>query len=69
MNAIRSLWNALGNLANAINGLAATVDTASGRLRQQLADGEGPAILEHQAAGGDGEHAGNGKGRKSRAGA
>ena len=46
MNALRNLWNAFANLANAINGLALVVDTASGRLRQSLAL-DGVEVLEH----------------------
>ena len=37
MNAIKTLWNAFGNLAASLNGLADTVRSADGRLRQQLA--------------------------------
>jgi len=52
MNSIRSLWNALGNLAASINALAGVVDVAAGRLRQQLAlDGEPSAVvLEHHSS-------------------
>jgi hypothetical protein len=45
MNAIRSVFNALANLATSINGLAAVLDAASVRLHQQLAlDGDAPVI-------------------------
>ena len=71
MNAIRSVFIALANLAASINGLAGVIDVASGRLRQQLAlDGEPAPILEYQPAL-DGEHVGTngaGKGRKAKAG-
>lgn len=53
MNAIRNLWNALGSLANSINGLAGVIDLATGKLRQQLAIGgetAAPAILEHNGS-------------------
>ena len=36
MNAIRSVFNALSTLAASIVGLAAVIDMATGRLRQQL---------------------------------
>lgn len=36
MNAIRSVFTALGNLAASINGLAAIIDNAGNRLRQQM---------------------------------
>jgi hypothetical protein len=36
MNAIKNLWNAFANLANAVNGLAVIVTEASNRLRVQL---------------------------------
>jgi hypothetical protein len=72
MNAIKNLWTALANLASSINGLAAVLDTASGRLRQQLAlDGDAAPIaetvLDHRPAGDNPEHIGNGKARKARA--
>lgn len=50
MNAIRSVFVALSNLASSINGLANVLDVATGRLRQQLAlDGESAPILEHHS--------------------
>jgi hypothetical protein len=67
MNAIRSVFAALGNLAASINGLASVLDVASGRLRQQLAlDGEPAPILEHQSLG-DPEEITPAKGRKAKA--
>ena len=46
MQAIRSLFSAFANLAAAINALAGVVDSATGKLRQQLALDE-PAALPH----------------------
>jgi hypothetical protein len=52
MNAIRSVFAALSNLAASINELASVFDVATCRLRQQLAlDGESAPILEHQPLG------------------
>jgi len=52
MNAIRNVFAAFANLAASINSLASIIDTASGRLRQQLAlDVEPAPVLEHQANG------------------
>jgi hypothetical protein len=49
MNAIRSVFSALSNLASSFNGLAAVIDQARERLSQQLAlDGEPAPALEHQ---------------------
>ncbi|MHB1425095.1 MAG: hypothetical protein ACYC3I_18140 [Gemmataceae bacterium] len=51
MQAIRSVFAVFGNLAASVNALAGVLDTATGRLRQQLAfDGEPTPILEHQPA-------------------
>ncbi len=36
MYALKNLWNAFGNLATAINGLANIVNDASNRVRMQL---------------------------------
>lgn len=67
MNAIRSVFAALGNLAASINGLAGVIDVASGRLRQQLAlDGESAPILEHQPLD-DPDDTPPAKGRKAKA--
>jgi hypothetical protein len=49
MNAIRSVFTALSNLAASINALASVLDVAAGRIRQQLAlDGDTGPVLEHQ---------------------
>jgi hypothetical protein len=50
MNAIRNVFNAFSNLAASVNGLAALIDVASGRLRQHLAlDGDMSSVLDHQS--------------------
>ena len=67
MNAIRSVFAALTNLAASVNALAAVIDAASGRLRQQLAlDGETAPILDHQPLG-DAQATPLGKGKKGKA--
>lgn len=47
MNAIRSVFAAFTNLAASLNALAGVIDSASGRLRQQLAGDEAPPALTH----------------------
>jgi hypothetical protein len=37
MNAIRNVFTAFSNLASSVNSLAAVIDIATGKLRQQLA--------------------------------
>ncbi len=49
MNALRSVFAALANLAASVNSLAVVIDAATGRLRQQLAEGDAPAPLPHNA--------------------
>jgi hypothetical protein len=49
MNAIRSVFNALSNLAASINAIAGVLDVAAGKLRQQLALDEAH-VIEHQPA-------------------
>ena len=46
MNAIRSVFTALANLAASINNFAAILNTASTRLSEQLAY-EPPALAHH----------------------
>jgi hypothetical protein len=66
MNAIRSVFTALSNLAASINGLASVLDVAAGRIRQQLAlDGE-PAVLPHNGEAIDGDDSSPAKGRKAK---
>lgn len=66
MNAIRNVFTALANLASSINGLAAVLDVATGKLRQQLALDDGPAVIEH-APGESEEPTRNGRTRKAAA--
>jgi hypothetical protein len=67
MNAIRSVFTALGNLAASINGLASVIDVASGHLRQQLALDYDPAVLPHNGEVIDTDDTPPAKGRKAKA--
>ena len=64
MNAIRSVFAALGNLAASINGMASVLDVATGRLRQQLALDYDPAVLPHNGEVIDTDDTPPAKGRK-----
>jgi hypothetical protein len=67
MNAIRSVFAALGNLAASINGLASVLDVATGRLRQQLALDFDPSVLPHKDEVIDNDDTPSPKGRKAKA--
>lgn len=45
MNAIRSVFAALANLAAAIESLASVIDSTATRLSRQIADGDAPPQL------------------------
>jgi hypothetical protein len=66
MNAIRSVFTALSNLAQSINGLASVLDVAAGRMRQQLALDYDPAVLPHNGEVIDGDDTPPAKGRKAK---
>jgi hypothetical protein len=67
MNAIRSVFAALGNLAASINGLASVIDVATGRLRQQLALDYDPHVLPHNGEVINSDDTPPAKGRKAKA--
>jgi hypothetical protein len=67
MNAIRSVFTALSNLAASVNALPSVIDLATGRLRQQLAQDYDPPILPHNGEVIDTDDTTPAKGRKAKA--
>ena len=71
MRSISRLFSAVGTLADSLLALAGVIDTATARLRLQLAGETEPHILEHAPQGDDSGDSGpptaNGRRRKAAA--